>query len=104
MIQSREDGEKRNIQLIIESHSEHFLGRLQRRIAEEKISPNDVAAYFLSQNQAGKHEAKPLEVDPYGNIRNWPPNFFGDSFGDVAQRQKIGLERRKRLKNQGGQE
>ncbi len=100
VIQSREDGEKRNIQLIVESHSEHFLGRLQRRIAEEKISPGDVAAYFFSQNQAGTHEAKPLEVDLYGNISNWPPNFFGDSFGDVAERQKAGLERRKKLKSQ----
>lgn len=98
VIQSREDGGKRNIQLIIESHSEHFLGRLQRRIAEEKICPDDVAAYFLSQDKAGKHEAKPLEVDSYGNIRNWPPNFFGDSFGDVVERQKVGLERRKKLK------
>lgn len=100
VIQSREDGKSRNIQLIIESHSEHFLGRLQRRIAEEKIRPNDVAAYFFSQNQAGKHEARPLEVDRYGNIGNWPPNFFGDSFGDVAERQKTGQERRKKLKNQ----
>jgi predicted ATPase len=97
VIQSREGSGRRNIQLIVESHSEHFLGRLQRRIAEEKISANDVAGYFLSQNQAGTHEAKQLEVDAFGNIRNWPPNFFGDSFGDVAGRQKAGLERRKKL-------
>jgi hypothetical protein len=38
-----------------------------------------------------------LEVDPYGNIRNWPKNFFGDAFGDVAERQKAGLNRRKQL-------
>lgn len=100
VIRSREHGEGRNIQLIIESHSEHFLGRLQRRIAEEEISSKDVAAYFFSQNQAGTHEATPLEVDLYGNITNWPPNFFGDAFGDVAERQKAGLERRKKLRTQ----
>lgn len=99
VIQSREGNAKRNIQLIIESHSEHFLGRLQRRIAEEKISQDDVAGYFFSQNQAGTHEAKRLEVDLFGNIRNWPPNFFGDSFGDAAGRQKAGIELRKKLKN-----
>jgi predicted ATPase len=97
VIQSRENGRERNIQLIIESHSEHFLGRLQRRIAEEKIGSEAVAAYFFSQNQSGTHEATPLEVDPYGNIRNWPKNFFGDAFGDVAERQKAGLNRRKQL-------
>jgi predicted ATPase len=32
VINSRENGADRNIQLIIETHSEHFLRRLQRRI------------------------------------------------------------------------
>lgn len=99
VIRSREDGENRGIQLIVESHSEHFLTRLLRRIAEDKISQEEVAAYFFSQNQLGTHEAIPLEVDSYGNVRNWPPNFFGDAFGDVAARQKAGLERRQKLRN-----
>jgi len=37
---------KRKVQIILESHSEHLLRRLQRRIAEEKLSPDDVALYF----------------------------------------------------------
>jgi predicted ATPase len=37
---------KRNIQLIIESHSEHLLRRLQRRIAEEQIDIDKTALYF----------------------------------------------------------
>jgi predicted ATPase len=99
VIQSRENGHERKIQLIIESHSEHFLGRLQRRIAEEKIGADAVAAYFFCQNQSGTQEATPLEVDQFGNIKNWPPNFFGDAFSDVAERQKAGLKRRKQLIN-----
>ena len=39
---------KRNIQLVIETHSEHFLRRLQRRIAEEKLSQDQVSAYFAN--------------------------------------------------------
>ena len=38
-IHAREEGQARNVQFIIESHSEHFLRRLQRRIAEETLSP-----------------------------------------------------------------
>lgn len=94
VIQSREDGEPRNIQLLIESHSEHFLNRLQRRIAEQKIESSEVASYFFSQSNTGKLKATPLEVDSYGNIANWPENFFGDSFTDVVERQKAGLKRR----------
>ena len=37
VINSRENGADRNIQLIIETHSEHFLRRLQRRIAEDEF-------------------------------------------------------------------
>ena len=38
VMQSRENGADRNVQLIIETHSEHFLRRLQRRIAEGAVS------------------------------------------------------------------
>ena len=41
---------KRNIQLVIETHSEHFLRRLQRRIAEDKLSQDKVSAYFANIN------------------------------------------------------
>ena len=34
VIRSKEDGEDRNIQLFISTHSEAFLRRLQRRVAE----------------------------------------------------------------------
>ena len=41
---------ERNIQLIIETHSEHFLRRLQRRIAEGKLPQDKVSAYFANIN------------------------------------------------------
>ena len=37
VINSKENGADRNIQLIIETHSEHFFRRLQRRNAEDTI-------------------------------------------------------------------
>jgi len=82
-IKAREKGEDRNIQLLIESHSEHFLRRLQRRIAEEKIKPSDTAIYFCQANTSGS-SIQPLNVDDFGNIRNWPENFFGDEMSDLA--------------------
>ena len=44
--QARENGKARDVQLIVESHSEHFLNRLQRRVAEGVVQPEDVAVYF----------------------------------------------------------
>ena len=85
-LSSRAGGKPRNIQLVIETHSEHFLHRLQRRIAENDpshpIVAGQVAAYFAHAAGA-KAKLEPLQIDPAGNIINWPENFFGDSMGDL---------------------
>ena len=93
VINSREHGKDRNIQLIIETHSEHFLRRLQRRIAENKVSQEKVSAYFAS---VSKMLAKlyPLQIDEFGNILNWPENFFGDEMGDIAGQAKAAIKKR----------
>ena len=89
---AREDGKDRNIQLIIESHSEHFLNRLQRRIAEEIIRPEDVAVYFCRQTDHGA-ELDPLRVNSFGEIENWPENFFGNEMADLTARMVAAMNR-----------
>lgn len=76
---------ERNLQVIVESHSEHLLVRLQRRIAErETISTDEIGLYFCRNDEAeGVSTLDPLDVDKVGNIRNWPENFFGDVMGDM---------------------
>jgi predicted ATPase len=83
---------RRRVQLVLESHSEHLLRRLQRRMAEEQISPEQVALYFAQEEQ-GASRLSSLEVDEFGNIRNWPPNFFGDDMGDLAAMAEAALRR-----------
>lgn len=95
---SNENGKARNVQLIIESHSEHLLNRLQRRIAEGEITPDDVAIYFC--NRAGSAtELKPLEVNLFGDIENWPENFFGDEMADLAARTVAAMNRQQQGHN-----
>ncbi len=60
----------RNVQIIVESHSEHLLRRLQRRIAEEAVSADQTALYFCEMKGA-QSAIEPLDVDEFGNIRNW---------------------------------
>ena len=84
----------RNIQIILESHSEHLLHRLTRRIAEERISANDMALYFCKIDD-GTSTAEKLKVDDYGNISNWPQNFFGDEMGDLAAKARAEIKRKK---------
>ncbi|TAG11460.1 MAG: DUF3696 domain-containing protein [Verrucomicrobia bacterium] len=92
-IRARENGEHRNVQLIVESHSEHFLNRLQRRIAEGNIKPNEVAIYFCS-NEAGAAELQELRVNLFGDIENWPNNFFGNEMADLTARTVAAAKRR----------
>lgn len=82
-------------QLIVETHSEHLLHRIQRRIAEERISKDDVALYFIEAGE-GRSEIHELKVDEYGNITNWPQDFFGDEMGDLAAMTEAAAERRNR--------
>lgn len=96
-IHSREDGKARNVQLIVESHSEHFLNRLQLRIAEGEIAPDDVAIYFCKRAGSAT-ELEPLEVNLYGDIENWPENFFGDEMADLTARTVAAMDRRQKEK------
>jgi predicted ATPase len=100
VISSREQGVDRNIQVIIETHSEHFLRRLQRRIAEEVIRETQVSAYFANVSKTPA-KLEPLEIDLFGNIRNWPDNFFGDEMGDISEQAKAAM--RKRIKRSAGE-
>lgn len=73
---------ERNLQILVESHSEHLLTRLQRRIAEKQIDQDDIALYFC-RNTDGESTKERLEVTKSGDIKNWPENFFGDVIGDM---------------------
>ena len=85
----------RNVQIIIESHSEHLLRRLQRRISEQQISNDETALYFCEMRD-GSSKLKHLEVDLYGHIENWPDGFFGDEFEEMAAMVKAKAERMKK--------
>ena len=83
---------ERKLQILIESHSEHLLNRLQRRVAEEKIAADQIALYFC-RNDEGVSEIDRLEMDEFGNITNWPENFFGDEMSDLFAMTKAQRER-----------
>ncbi len=91
-IHAREHATERHVQFIIESHSEHFLRRLQRRIAEERLKPEDAALYFV-HTDADAARFEELKVDEYGNILNWPDSFFGDEMADLVARTQAQVRR-----------
>ena len=74
------------IQILVESHSEHLLARIQRRVAEanrngDGLTPDDVRLYFCELEQ-GRSKRRKLEMLPSGVITNWPRDFFGDMLAE----------------------
>jgi len=84
----------RNIQIIFESHSEHLLKRLQRRIAEQDIDNEKIALYFC-QAEDGASRLTRLDVNLFGEILNWPSGFFGDQLGEMAAMTRAAIARKK---------
>ena len=83
----------RNVQIVVESHSEHLMRRLQRRVAEEQAAADDVKLYFVSSQ--GHHAvASDLLLNEWGEIENWPKNFFGDEMGEISAIAKSALQRK----------
>jgi predicted ATPase len=87
--------QKRGVQVVLESHSEHLLRRLQRRIAEECFEADDAALYFC-QISGGVSRLTPLQLNLLGNIENWPKDFFGDEFAEIAATTRAQINQQKR--------
>lgn len=89
----------RRIQIILESHSEHLLTRLQRRMSEYELSEegmdsNMASLYFCSKGENGSYLTS-LNLDEYGNISNWPDDFFGNELSERSAMLDAEMERRK---------
>ncbi len=85
---------KRQVQVILESHSEHLLHRLQRRLAENEVNEEDIGLYCCKAGRTCSNITR-LELDEFGNIANWPQNFFGDQFGEIAAMSKAAQQRKR---------
>ena len=83
----------RNVQIIVESHSEHLMRRLQRRVAEEEASAEDVKLYFVSTSGRSA-QVSDLALNEWGEIENWPDNFFGDEMGEITAIAEASLRRK----------
>ena len=84
---------ERQVQFLVETHSEHVFRRLQFLIADEKISPNDCRMYFADHDEDGAASLHRLETDEFGRIANWPGKFFGDAIGETERQMRSMITR-----------
>ena len=84
--------------IVVETHSDHLINRLRRRIAED---PSDelrdkVNIWFVQPPEEGIGASiESLRVDSFGVIENWPPGFLPESTDEAEAIFLAGLVKRK---------
>ncbi|WP_419781233.1 AAA family ATPase [Maridesulfovibrio sp.] len=69
------------VQLIVESHSDHFLNGVRVAVKEGLVDCETVKIFFLQRNmQSDTHESEVLypNIDSQGRIDMWPEGFFDE--------------------------
>ncbi|HEW9977348.1 AAA family ATPase [Shewanella algae] len=73
---------KSGISLIIETHSDHLITRMRRRIAESE-EEIDIRLIFAEDSNDNSISYRTLEVDELGNFNSWPQGFFDQYDKDI---------------------
>jgi len=81
-------------QIIVETHSEHLLARIQRRIAEQKFSHEQVAIYYFEPTPDGTKIHR-IELDEYGQLAEPIPEGFFEEGWREALAQIVAIGKRK---------
>jgi len=82
LLNSEEDrisNDSRNL-ILIETHSEHIIRKIQVLIAKGKLDREKIAVYYFD-NIKGTTKVKKMEIEENGFFKNpWPNGFFDDSY------------------------
>jgi predicted ATPase len=71
-------------QLLVETHSEHLVLRLLRRVREGVLDPADLAILYVDLDDGGSAFVRRLGVDADGDLEDgWPGGFFDERLDEV---------------------
>ncbi len=77
---------------LIETHSETFVLRLRRRVAQGQISPEQVALYYV-EHDGSSADVRRIELDEFGNVENWPDGIFSEDYAESRALAAAQIER-----------
>lgn len=73
-----------NKSYVIETHSQNFVLRLRRLVADKTLDMNKLAIYYVDyDNEEGESILKRINVDKNGDVDFWPSNIFNESLDEV---------------------
>lgn len=82
------------VRVIIETHSEHIVNGIRRMIVEGKteMSHEDMTIYFF-QNKDGEKSIMEFGMDEWGNLEEFPIDFFDQVRQDMFELMDLGRKR-----------
>jgi len=90
-----------NKQLIIETHSEHIINRLRYRAVSakpENAIHDKINIFFVSRDKDSSN-FKPVNINEYGAILDWPEGFFDQSQHEAEDILKAAIEKNRKERN-----
>lgn len=92
LVKSIEDTKNR---FLIETHSENFILRLRRMVAEERLDIENLVIYSVEYDLENKCSfLKRINVDKNGEVDYWPKDIFKESFEEVKALRKAQTDRK----------
>ena len=88
-------------QVIVETHSDHIVNRLVRRIVEDETHnlKDLIGIYFIKPSENGAVYEE-INIDDTKGITNWPVDFFNQNASESMKIMQAGLKKRKNLRSQ----
>ena len=72
------------VQVIAETHSDHFLDGVRIAVREGLIEPEDTAVHYF-ERENGKSVVVTPEIDANGRLSHWPAGFFDQHDHNLAR-------------------
>lgn len=89
--------------VIIETHSDHIINRVVRRIIEDTTGTlnKQISILYFDEDKDGNSTITPIIVDDRTGIVNWPDGFFDQYPDEQTAILRAGLIKRKHLRENG---
>jgi predicted ATPase len=89
--------------IVVETHSDHIVNRLVRRIVEDGGGAmRDLIGIYFIRKAADSTEFEEVKIDDTRGITNWPPGFFDQTATEQERIILAGLKKRKAREAAGG--
>ena len=72
------------VQVVVETHSDHFLDGVRIAVRDGLLPPHDVAIHYF-ERRGSKSTVTSPEVDPDGRLSSWPAGFFDQHEDNLAR-------------------